>query len=94
MSTQTLGAYAPDRASVEALANSTYAKWVMEARLAAFEKYLALPMPGERSEGWRRTNFAGIDLSPAAPERAVCAFTVAPADSGRGPLMTRAWRLR
>jgi Fe-S cluster assembly protein SufD len=84
MSTQTLGAYAPDRASIEALSNIADPKWVMEARLAAFEKYSALPVPGERSEGWRRTNFAGIDLSPAAPERAVCAFTVAPADLGRG----------
>jgi Fe-S cluster assembly protein SufD len=87
MSTQTLGAYAPDRASVEALANSTYAKWVMEARLAAFENYLALPMPGERSEGWRRTNFAGIDLSPAEPQRAEFEFIISQADSGRGVLV-------
>lgn len=84
MTTQTLGAYAPDRASVEALSDKLLPKRVMEARLAAFDKYLALPMPGERSEGWRRTNFAGIDLSPIPPDRAVCEFTVAPADSGRG----------
>lgn len=84
MSTQTLGAYAPDRASVEALSTRTDPREVQAARLIAFEKYEALPMPGERSEGWRRTNFGGIDLSPVAPERAVCAFTVAPADSGRG----------
>jgi Fe-S cluster assembly protein SufD len=84
MSTQTLGAYAPDRASIEALSNVTYPDWVMEARLAAFEKYLTLPMPGERSEGWRRTNFAGIDLSPAPPDRAAFDFTVAQVDSGRG----------
>jgi Fe-S cluster assembly protein SufD len=86
MSTQTLGAYAPDRASIEALSkrHPLEPAAVLEARLSAFEKYLALPLPGERSEGWRRTNFAGIDLSPVAPDRAVCAFTVAPADSDRG----------
>jgi Fe-S cluster assembly protein SufD len=86
MSTQTLGAYAPDRASVEALSKRQpfEAQEVLDARLSAFEKYLALPMPGERSEGWRRTNFAGIDLSPAEPDRAVCEFTVAQSDSGRG----------
>jgi Fe-S cluster assembly protein SufD len=84
MTTQTLGAYAPDRASIEALSDRLSPKRVIEARLAAFDKYLALPMPGERSEGWRRTNFAGIDLSPIPPDRAVCEFTVAPADSGRG----------
>jgi Fe-S cluster assembly protein SufD len=86
MSTQTLGAYAPDRASIEALSKLQpfEPQAVFEARLSAFEKYLALPMPGERSEGWRRTNFAGIDLSPGPPDRAVCEFTVSPADSGRG----------
>ena len=84
MTTQTLGAYTPDRASVEALSDRVLPTRVMDARLAAFEKYAALPMPGERSEGWRRTNFAGIDLSPVPPDRAVCEFTVAPADSGRG----------
>jgi Fe-S cluster assembly protein SufD len=86
MTTQTLGAYAPDRASVEALSKRTDPEEVQAARLIAFDKYLALPMPGERSEGWRRTNFAGIDLSPVAPDRAVCEFTVAAADSGRGVL--------
>jgi Fe-S cluster assembly protein SufD len=84
MTTQTLGAYTPDRASVEALSDRLLPGRVMDARLAAFEKYLALPTPGERSEGWRRTNFAGIDLSPVPPDRAVCEFTVAPADAGRG----------
>jgi Fe-S cluster assembly protein SufD len=87
MSMQTLGAYAPDRASIEALANVTFPKQVMEARLIAFEKYLALPMPGERSEGWRRTNFAGIDLSPAEPQRAEFEFIISQADSGRGVLV-------
>jgi Fe-S cluster assembly protein SufD len=87
MSMQTLGAYAPDRASIEALANVAFPKQVMEARLIAFEKYLALPMPGERSEGWRRTNFAGIDLSPAEPQRAEFEFIISQADSGRGVLV-------
>jgi Fe-S cluster assembly protein SufD len=84
MTTQTLGAYAPDRASIEALSDKLFPKRVMEARLTAFDKYVGLPMPGERSEGWRRTNLAGIDLSPIPPDRAICEFTVAPADSGRG----------
>jgi Fe-S cluster assembly protein SufD len=86
MTTQTLGAFTPDRESIEALSKRQPLEphGVLEARVNAFEKYLALPMPGERSEGWRRTNLAGIDLSPVAPDRAICEFTVAPADSGRG----------
>jgi len=83
MTTETLSEYLPNRESIEALSerHSSRQPAVVEARLRAFEKYLALPMPGERSEGWRRTNFAGIDLSPVAPDLAVCEFTVAPADS-------------
>lgn len=86
MTTETLGEYLPDRASIEALSKHQPLEphGVLEARLIAFEKYLALPLPGERTEGWRRTNFAGVDLSPVAPDRAVCEFTVSPADAGRG----------
>jgi Fe-S cluster assembly protein SufD len=86
MTTQTLGPYAPDRAIVEALSKRQplEPRRVLDARLSAFDTYLELPVPGERSEGWRRTNFTGIDLSPVEPERAVCDFSVAPPDSGRG----------
>jgi Fe-S cluster assembly protein SufD len=86
MTTETLGEYLPDRESIEALSKHQPLEPhdVLEARLNAYEKYLALPMPGERTEGWRRTNFGGIDLSPVSPDRAVCAFTVAKSDSGRG----------
>lgn len=85
MTTETLSEYLPDRAGIEALSKRQpfERQEVLEARLNAFEKYLALPMPGERSEGWRRTNFSGMDLSPVAPDRAVCEFTLAPADAGR-----------
>jgi Fe-S cluster assembly protein SufD len=85
MTTQTLRPYAPDRASIEArsLRNSE-PKDVLEARLASLERYTQLPAPTERSEGWRRTNFSGIDLSPVEPVRAVCDISVAPADSTGG----------
>jgi Fe-S cluster assembly protein SufD len=86
MTTQTLGAYAPDRASIEALSKRQPSEPddVLAARLTAFEKYLTFPLPGERSEGWRRTDLRGIDLSPVEPDRALCEFTVAPADAALG----------
>ncbi|HKW44760.1 MAG TPA: Fe-S cluster assembly protein SufD [Candidatus Eremiobacteraceae bacterium] len=85
MATQTLRPYAPDRESIEARSlRLSEPKAVLEARLAALERYAQLPLPTERSEGWRRTDFTGIDLSPVEPVHAACDITVAPADAERG----------
>lgn len=40
--------------------------WLREARLAAWERYEALPKPTTRDEGWRRTDISGLDLDRLA----------------------------
>ncbi|HLJ84451.1 MAG TPA: Fe-S cluster assembly protein SufD [Candidatus Eremiobacteraceae bacterium] len=86
MTSPTLSPFAPDRASIEALSkrSASEPQSVLAARLAAFEKYERSPVPGERSEGWRRTRLTGIDLSPVQPERSVCEIRLSAADADRG----------
>jgi Fe-S cluster assembly protein SufD len=40
--------------------------WLRLARLAAWERYEALPVPTVRDKGWRRTDLAGLDLDRLA----------------------------
>jgi Fe-S cluster assembly protein SufD len=37
--------------------------WLLALRLQAFEIFERLPMPDQRTEGWRRTSLRGLDLS-------------------------------
>jgi Fe-S cluster assembly protein SufD len=37
--------------------------WLRELRLAAFDAYERLPMPDQRTEGWRRTSLNGLPLA-------------------------------
>jgi Fe-S cluster assembly protein SufD len=37
-------------------------EWLLELRLRAFEAFQRLPMPDQRTEGWRRTSLRGLDL--------------------------------
>jgi Fe-S cluster assembly protein SufD len=37
-------------------------QWLRAVRSEAFQRYAALPVPGERTQGWRRADLAGIDL--------------------------------
>lgn len=42
-------------------------QWVREARLAAWEVYQSLPMPHNRMEEWRRTDYTKIRWEEASP---------------------------
>jgi Fe-S cluster assembly protein SufD len=45
--------------------------WLLALRLRAFEAFQRLPMPDQRTEGWRRTSLRGLDLDAfqACPAR-------------------------
>jgi Fe-S cluster assembly protein SufD len=55
----------------EALAHLSRARqepdWLLALRLRAFEAFERLPMPDQRTEGWRRTNLRGLSLDELAP---------------------------
>jgi len=42
-------------------------QWLLDARLAAWAQYEALPMPGLKDEDWRRTDYSSIDWNVAGP---------------------------
>ncbi len=71
------------RAAIERLAGAE-PSWLAQARLAAFARYEALPMPTEQTPGWRRLSLEGLDLR--APQPAPTRFVVraAHADRERG----------
>ena len=96
MAAEILAPYVPDRESIEALSKARVAEpqSVLEARLTAFEKFAGLPAPSERSDGWRRTDLTGIDLSPVAPSLALCDIRVSKADADRGVCYLGAARRR
>lgn len=77
-----------DRLAVESLYGSDEPEAVKQARRAAFDRYRTLPLPDERSPGWRRTNLTGIDLKPLAPAHSTCTIRVAPADAKLGVIAT------
>src|SRR5207244_10375596 len=41
--------------------------WLTAVRLRAFEAFERLPMPDQRTEGWRRTSLRGLDLAQLDP---------------------------
>jgi Fe-S cluster assembly protein SufD len=41
--------------------------WLLRLRLEAFEAYEQAPLPDQRTEGWRRTSLAGLDLVNQTP---------------------------
>ena len=42
-------------------------EWLVALRLRAFDAFERLPMPDQRTEGWRRTNLRGLTLDGLAP---------------------------
>ena len=58
------------------------------ARLDAFQRFQSIAAPTERTEGWRRTELRGIDLTPPSPDGTACAIEVAPEDAARGIVAT------
>ena len=79
----TLTKSALDAADITALSANEPA-WLREIRAAAFERFEKLPVPTERSEGWRRLTLAGIELAPPLPEISHFKLTAASADRARG----------
>jgi Fe-S cluster assembly protein SufD len=41
-------------------------EWLLEARLAAWDRFEALPMPTSRDEAWKRTDISGLRLEQLA----------------------------
>jgi Fe-S cluster assembly protein SufD len=58
--------------------------WLRELRQGAFDRFDLIPVPTERTQGWRRLNLAGIDLSPVLPEASTFKVTVSSVDRARG----------
>jgi Fe-S cluster assembly protein SufD len=55
------------RAAVEAFSRQRgEPDWVLESRLAAWERYESLPMPTSRDEAWKRTDISGLKLERLA----------------------------
>jgi Fe-S cluster assembly protein SufD len=51
-------------------------EWLLALRLRAFEAFQHLPMPDQRTEGWRRTSLRGLNLDAFEPGRARVDLTV------------------
>jgi Fe-S cluster assembly protein SufD len=58
--------------------------WLREVREAAFERFERIPLPTDRTEGWRRLDLARIDLTPALPEPSNFTVAISNADRARG----------
>jgi Fe-S cluster assembly protein SufD len=62
------GRLALTRESVQALSRRRHEPgWLLDLRLQAFEAFERLPMPDQRTEGWRRTSLRGLDLGQVDP---------------------------
>lgn len=59
-----------------------------DSRLRAFERFETIPSPTDRTEGWRRTELRGIDLTPPAPAPARCEIGVSDDDARTGVVAT------
>jgi Fe-S cluster assembly protein SufD len=65
------------RAALENLSESRHEpEWLLDTRLRAFEAFERLPVPDQRTEGWRRTSLRGLNLNgfdplPAADARSM-----------------------
>jgi Fe-S cluster assembly protein SufD len=42
-------------------------EWLLELRLRAFHAFEAMPLPDQRTEGWRRTSLRGLPLDAITP---------------------------
>ena len=56
--------------------------WLLAIRLRALEAFERLPLPDQRTEGWRRTSLRGLVLDSFDPLEAAAAPSIAP-DNGR-----------
>ncbi|HET9343193.1 MAG TPA: Fe-S cluster assembly protein SufD [Candidatus Eremiobacteraceae bacterium] len=68
---QTVSKHTLDRTAIEAAsAADKEPAWLLENRLAAFDRFQSLPSPTERSEGWRRTDLSGLAFEFVPPQPA------------------------
>ena len=68
MTSETVAGRALSRAAVEALsARRGEPLWLRDLRLRAFEAFERLPVPDQRTEGWRRTSLRGLPLHEVNP---------------------------
>jgi len=84
---QTISSPTIDRATIEG-GHPTATSEQLDARLRAFERFETLPPPTERTEGWRRTELRGIDLTPPTPAPARCTIEVPDGDARKGVVAT------
>jgi Fe-S cluster assembly protein SufD len=87
------------RRAVEELSRSrSEPEWLLSLRLRAFEVFERLPMPDQRTEGWRRTSLRGLDLASldlvsARPSVSIqgpaCSLEEALRDPGLEPVVRR-----
>ena len=60
----------------------------LDARLRAFDRFETIPPPTERTDGWRRTELRGIDLTPPSPAPARCKIDVPADGASKGVVAT------
>jgi Fe-S cluster assembly protein SufD len=64
---------------VEGLSQSRHEPdWLLNVRLRAFDAFERLPMPDQRTEGWRRTSLRGLDLDSVDPLQPADSPSIAP----------------
>lgn len=70
------------RAAVEELSQRRHEPdWLLALRLRALEAFERLPLPDQRTEGWRRTSLRGLDLDSFDPLQDPLAQSTVAADS-------------
>jgi len=84
---QTISSSTIDRATIEG-GYPTATPEQRDARLRAFERFETTPPPTDRTEGWRRTELRGIDLTPPAPSPAHCEISIPEDGARRGVVAT------
>jgi Fe-S cluster assembly protein SufD len=68
VTSETVAGGALSRAAVEELSmRRAEPDWLRELRLRAFEAFERLPVPDQRTEGWRRTSLRGLPLHDLNP---------------------------
>ena len=54
--------------------------WLLALRLRAFEAFERMPLPDQRTEGWRRTSLRGLDLDSFDPLELTASPSIAPSN--------------
>jgi len=74
--------FALTREAVEELSQRRHEPdWLLAARLRGLAALERLPVPDQRTEGWRRTNLRGLSMDAVDPIGELDTLTVAPDDS-------------